>query len=279
MPALSQPLYLFAAGAAAAVVVALHLLAWRRPTPVRFPTARFVPPSAVRAVSRAFRPTDVLLLLVRVAALLLAGLALAGPVVSPARSGVARVVVVDASRRVASLPAALDSARAHAAGADEVVWVRVDSVAAVSSDSVRGERSEARGRLSAGLVAAVRAANRLERSRERVEIVVVSPFAAESWDAATAGIRDAWSGAITPVRVAMRETVDADSVSGRGGECCAVRPPVARRPGRGCLRERVGCRRAGAASDARSADGAGFGLGARRGIAALVAARDESCGW
>lgn len=227
MPALAHPSYLLAAGAASLVVVALHLLAWRRPTPVSFPTARFIPPSAVRAVSRAIRPTDVVLMLVRVAALLLAGVALARPLVAPARSGTARVVVVDVSRRVADVAAAIDSARAHAAGADEVVWVRVDSSAVVVPDSLRPARSETRGELAAGLVAAIRVAQRLSRTRERVEIVVVSPFASESWSAAMRPIRAQWGGTIAAVRLPMRDDHVRDvGARADGAAAGAALPPV-----------------------------------------------------
>lgn len=227
MPALAHPSYLLAAGAASLVVVVLHLLAWRRPTPVSFPTARFIPPSAVRAVSRAIRPTDVVLMCVRVAALLLAGVALARPVVAPVRRGTARVMVVDVSRRVADVAAAIDSARAHATGADEVVWVRVDSSAVVVPDSLRAERSQTRGELAAGLVAAIREAQRVSRTREHVEIVVVSPFASESWSAAMPAIRSQWSGTIAAVRLPMRGDDMRERVAGADGAAAsAALPPV-----------------------------------------------------
>ena len=227
MPVLASPLYLLAAGLASAAVIALHLLAWRRPTPHPLPTARFVPPSAVRAVSRAVRPTDLVLLLVRVAALLLAGLALARPVLAPVRAGTARVLVLDASRRVASMAAVADSARVHAAGADAVAWVRVDSVARALADSTIGDRADVRGTLSAGLVVALREAHRLERSHARVDIVVVSPFAAESWDEATERIREEWDGPVTPVRVAMRsEASDSLTAGGRASQSAAVLPSL-----------------------------------------------------
>lgn len=225
MPVLTQPLYMLVAGAAAIVVVALHLLAWRRPTPVRFPTARFVPPSAVRAVSRALRPSDLLLLAVRVLALLLAGLALARPAVTASPRGAARVLVIDASRRVTSVQAAIDSARAHAGGADELSWVRVDSVARVYADSVPDARSTARGALGAGMVAAVREALRLARTRDSVEIVVVSPFAAESWSAAMPRLRAEWGGALRVVRMPIAQG-DAGAGAALRARAAAVLPPL-----------------------------------------------------
>ena len=204
MPVLAAPGFLWAALTAAALVVSLHLLAWRRPSPTPLPTARFVPPAAVRTVARDVRLTDVGLLLVRVLALLLTGLALAGPSLAPSRSGAARVIVVDASRRVASVTEGRDSALTVLAGARGVSWIRVDSAARLVRDSTIGSRAEVRGRMSAGLVAAIREGNRLRRSHAMVEIVVISPFAAESWDAASVALREEWSGALRAIRVRAR---------------------------------------------------------------------------
>lgn len=214
MMTLAAPWALLAAGLAAAVVVTLHLLAWRRPTPTPLPTARFVPPSAVRAVSRDLRLSDLALLLVRVAALLLAGLALARPAWTPRRSGIARVLVLDASRRVARVSDVADSARVRSAGTDATVWVRVDSVARVLADSSIGARADVRGALGAGLVAGIREGVRLAKSHETVELVVISPFAAESWDASMEPLRAQWTGALSVVRVAAREAAPWDSSGG-----------------------------------------------------------------
>ncbi|MBK6305394.1 MAG: BatA domain-containing protein [Gemmatimonadetes bacterium] len=176
MLTLAAPWALAAGAVASAVVLGLHLLAWRRPAPTPLPTARFAPPSAVRAVSRDLRLSDRLLLLVRVAVLLLAGLALARPAWTPVRSGTARVFVLDASRRVARVGDVADSARALSAGAAVTAWVRVDSVARLLSDTTLGPRAAVRGALGAGLVAAVREAVRLARVHDTVEVVVVSPL-------------------------------------------------------------------------------------------------------
>lgn len=220
MMTLAAPWALLATGVAAAVVVALHLLAWRRPSPTPLPTARFAPPSAVRAVSRDLRLSDVALLLVRVAALLLAGLALARPAWTPRRTGTARVLVLDASRRVASVRDVADSARARSTGADATVWVRVDSVARVLADTSIGARADVRGVLGAGLVAGIREGVRLAKSYESVELVVISPFAAESWDASMEALRAQWPGAVSTVRVAARQATPGDS---SGGESATAR--------------------------------------------------------
>lgn len=228
MPVFAAPGYLVAAVAASAVVAALHLLAWRRPHPTPLPTARFAPPSAVRALSRDLRLSDAVLLALRVLALLLAGVALASPSLAPARAGEARVVVIDASRRVASVEQARDSARVHLAGADDVVWIRVDSAATLVTDSTVGGRAEARGRLGAGLVAAIREAHRLAPTHARTSIVVVSPFAAESWDAGLVAMRGAWEGEIVPVRVAARASEA--SATARGRVAASLELPSARDP-------------------------------------------------
>ncbi|MEO7520234.1 MAG: BatA domain-containing protein, partial [Gemmatimonas sp.] len=61
------------------VAIALHFLSVRRPPAMILPTARFVAPRDVRAVSRSARPSDLLLLLLRVLAMWCAAIALAGP--------------------------------------------------------------------------------------------------------------------------------------------------------------------------------------------------------
>ncbi len=75
----AAPFVLGIAAAAALVLAGLHLLSVRRPPVLLLPTARFLPANEVRAVSRTRTPSDLLLLLLRVAVLLAAGFALAGP--------------------------------------------------------------------------------------------------------------------------------------------------------------------------------------------------------
>ena len=64
------------------------------------------------------------------------------------------------------------------------------------------ETTDARGSLSAALVAALRTATALRDSTDSVQVVVVSPLAAESFDAATAAVRALWPAAIEVVRLA-----------------------------------------------------------------------------
>jgi hypothetical protein len=100
---------LWATAVAAMGVIAIHLLSWRRPQPRWLPTSRFVPVAAQRALSRRVRPSDLGLLALRLLAILSIGLAVAGPALSLRRGGVARVILADRSRAVASVEEVRDS--------------------------------------------------------------------------------------------------------------------------------------------------------------------------
>ena len=196
------PSALLVAGVAAAAAVALHFISRSRPVAEPLPTARFIPQRPVQARARAMALSDVLLLLLRLAAILALGLAVAGPMFTGARGRVARVVVLDRSRAVASFDAARDSARSLLRQGD--VLVVFDSsaraVPARALDTLRA--STARGSLSAALVAATRAAAALAPRTDSIALVVVTPLAAEEVDDATARIRAAWPGAVRAVLVA-----------------------------------------------------------------------------
>ncbi len=219
---LLAPIFLLAAGLAAAAVVALHFLARRRPPMAILPTARFVPDRAVRATSRAPRPTDLALLALRVLVVLLLGAAFAGLVNEPERRSAARVLVVDRSRGVGDARALRERAFAEWRPDDEVVVV--DSVAirldpSAAGDSLRAlSPVAARGSLSAGLVAGQRAAARLARRADSVEIVLVSPFVTESIDSATLIVRRAWPGRVRTVRIAPRAAAPAPRIVLDAGE-------------------------------------------------------------
>jgi hypothetical protein len=215
----AAPLFAWVGGLAAAAVVGLHLLAWRRPPETPLPTARFAPERPIRMVSRALRPADLLLLALRVALVLLVGFALAGPQFEDQRTGSARVVVVDRSNAVRAVSDVVTAARGELRSGDVVVVF--DSSAreadAASLDSMVGAPSTEAGSLSPALVAAVRAARRLQRQHDTVEIVVVSPFTQNEIDAATSSIRSTWPGPVRRVRVASRV-----------GSVAAVAAPAAR---------------------------------------------------
>lgn len=175
------PWALWVAGGVAAAVVALHLLASANPRTMLLPTTRFIPERAASATARAIRFSDLPLLLMRVATVMLVGLAFARPVLSGARRPVGRVVMVDRSRLVDRHEAADSASAYYASGDRQFVF-----------DS---------GSLSAGLVTAMRAGSALRGEADSVELVLISPFAAEEFDAATSAIRASWPGRVRLVHL------------------------------------------------------------------------------
>ena len=219
----AAPLFVWIAAAVAAATVALHLLAWRRPPESPLPTARFAPERPIRMVSRAVRPADLALLALRVLIVLLVGVALAGPSFDARREGLGRVVVVDRSSSIGAGAEVAGAARAVYREGDALVVFdsAARQIASPNADSLRGAAvAGARGSVSAALVAAVRAATRLEREWDSVEIVVVSPFATTELDAATSAIRATWRGRLRLVRVALtpNDTLALGRPTVRGGE-------------------------------------------------------------
>lgn len=206
MPSFAQPWALLAAAGAAAVIAALHLIARRRPEATLFPTARFVPERSVRAPSRSTRPTDIVLMLLRVAAVLLIGAAFARPILELARRPLARVVVLDLSASGRSTSAARDSAGGYLRAGD--LLVVFDSAARLVGGDARDslsalEAASVPGSLSAGLAAATRAAAALRDRADSVDLVLVGPFATEEWDGATDSIRALWPGRALLVRTEL----------------------------------------------------------------------------
>ena len=200
----AAPLFAWGAAAVAVATVALHLLAWRRPPESPLPTARFAPERPIRMVSRAVRPADLALLALRVLLVMAVGIALAGPSFGARREGLARVIVMDRSASVGNEAEVASAARAAFRAGDAVVVfdsVAREVVAPVADSLGAPPSTQGRGLVSAALVAAVRAAMRLERERDSVEIVVFSPIAAGQLDAATRAVRGTWHGRLRVVRV------------------------------------------------------------------------------
>jgi aerotolerance regulator-like protein len=222
------PLWLGAAALAVAGVVALHLVTTQRPKPMSFPTARFVPEGDARASSRAARPSDLPLMLLRCAALLLLGAAFAGPVARARRSALARVVVADRSH--GSLADVRDSALAIARAGDALVLfdsaARVVNAHAAESLGVLVP-SRARGSLSSALVAAERAAGELARGADSVELVIVSPLTSDELDAASAITFARWPGRARLVRTASAQRAVAAVTVSSDDPDDPLRPPVA----------------------------------------------------
>ena len=202
------PGFLFASLAVAAAVVALHFIVTRQPRAGVLPTARFVPNLPATATARATRPSDLLLMLLRVLLVVAVGAGLARPVFKPSRSASARVILADASRSVGDSPALRDSVRRYYRDGDAVV--SFDSSARIihgkATDSLPAiKTSKAAGNLSAGLIAALRAASALRDNADSLELVVVSPFDASEIDAATDSIRNLWPGRARIIKTGVSE--------------------------------------------------------------------------
>ena len=198
------PWWIGVAAIAALGVTMLHVIATQRPPVALLPTARFVPGGEARAAARAARPTDLLLLLLRIAALMILGLAFAHPMIRGTNATTAHVVVLDRSRSAG--PAAADSARAIWRAGDRLVVF--DSAARVvrgaASDSLRAIMSATaiapRGSLSAALVAARYAARDVAPHADSVELVIISPVTEDELDAATAMLVTGWPGRVRLIR-------------------------------------------------------------------------------
>jgi hypothetical protein len=202
------PSALSLAAIAIVATIALHFISRSRPAAEALPTARFVPRRTLDARTRALSLTDLPLLLLRAAALAALGAAVAGPMFAP-RGRVARVVVVDRSRAVASVDELRDTVRRLAGSQDALiefdsVAVRAASLAAID----RTQLSGARGSLSSAIAAGIRAGVGAAASTDSVELVLVSPLVREEMDEATARVRAAWPGRIrvVPVRAATADT-------------------------------------------------------------------------
>lgn len=199
------------AGAVGALL--LHLVARQRPASYLLPTARFVPGRDTLVSRATSRPTELLLLAIRMLLLVAAGAAFARPVIRTARAPRAMIVLLDRSSAVSSDAAAMARAR-DAAGsgsgvATNALVIVFDSAAhtprpisALDSLPARDTTSRMIGSLSAALIAARRAAPALARVADSVELVLVSPVTTSELDAATDSIRAEWPGTIRVVRVA-----------------------------------------------------------------------------
>jgi hypothetical protein len=222
------PFWLATAALAALGAVALHFITTQRPPASPLPTARFVPQGDARASSRAARPTDVLLLLLRCAALLLLGTAFAGPVTRAVGTPLARVIVADRSR--GALADVRDSAAALVRPGDALVLFDSSAtvIAAGADDSLRAMSARrARGSLSAALVGARRAAGDLARRADSVELVIVSPLTADEIDAASASAFAHWPGRARLVRTNAARSTAAAITFATSNPDDALRPPIA----------------------------------------------------
>ncbi len=208
MVTLLAPAFFYVALGVAAATVGLHFIVTRQPPSSPLPTVRFVPRGTVRVVT-VERPRDVLLLLLRVALILLIGLAFSQPVLVPDRRPVARIVLADVSRAVGSIEEVRDSVLSLLGERDVLVvfgeGARVVRAGAADTAAVLVRSGQEEGRLSPALVAALRAAGDLRQEADSIEIAIVSAFRASQVDGATEAVRALWPGRIRLVPVAARE--------------------------------------------------------------------------
>lgn len=188
-------------------VVLLHLVARQRPAAYMFPTTRFVPDRRTLVSRAATRPSDLVLLAVRVLLLMAAAAAFARPVLTPKRGAVARITLTDRSRSVAAA-SGLDVSRLDSVTSTEpLVMIAFDSMPETGNPAaLKGDfttrRPGAKGSLTAALVAARRASVALADRADSVQLILESPLMASEFDAATARARAEWPGAIRITRTA-----------------------------------------------------------------------------
>lgn len=210
--------WMFVAGLlGAGAVVALHLLTTRRPPPVPLPTARFVPESEMRALARASRPTDVLLMALRALAMLAIGTAFAAPVLDAPGPRVRSVVLLEWTSALEDPERARSLARARVGEGDALVLfdtaARQVSVAALDSLTVPPAALRV-ARLSPALVAARDAAATIARGADSLRLVLVASAGAATLDAATSALRAEWPGRIEHLSLALAvDTAAAGRVS------------------------------------------------------------------
>lgn len=215
MIGVALPWVMGGAFAAALGIVGLHFLSVRRPPTLLLPTARFVPERDVRAVSRTAQPSDLLLLVLRVLAVLAAGAAFAGVSwhASAPRVGVVvvadRDVLGDSTTLVRSAQGAAADARAGDAGTSSPVRVaRVPRSRVTRDDGV-----------SAAVFALARreAAQLRERGVDSIDLHVLASAPATSDNVAWSAWRSAWPGRVTlhvpPERVADSTRANAAAVT------------------------------------------------------------------
>ena len=208
------PWILGAAVFAALATCVLHFISVRRPPVMMLPTMRFLPDRPVRAVSRSARPSDLLLLLLRVMALLLAGAALSGLYWRAAGVKHGRVVVIqrepDANIETVRNAAARALSGAFALDTSTRVVVMDTTAHLLNVAESKAFRPETLSNLawggaavtptfSAAVLAATRAASLLvseERNVDAVDLVIVAPLVREWRDAAVTTVRAAWPGVI-----------------------------------------------------------------------------------
>ncbi|WP_373058264.1 BatA domain-containing protein [Gemmatimonas sp.] len=203
----ATPWILGVALVAALTITALHFLSVRQPRVMLLPTARFVPERDARAVARQAKPSDLLLLSLRVIALLAVGGALAGARCGASGAVVASIIVIDATLRA-------DSA---ALVARAVTATAVASVAATGDASVptvlwvNGVTNDPGVAIAAAIRESARQAQ-TNPSLAELSLAVVMPASVrsrEGWDA----WRGQWPARIQMVPIANAAAADTSAPS------------------------------------------------------------------
>lgn len=203
------PLFLVAGALAALVPLALHLIRRRPPTRSPLPTARFLSEDA-RSSIRVSRPTDRLLMALRMLLLLLFGAALARPAWVPSPSGTREVVLLDRSAAMrGEWRSAVGEARRTLLAPDGVArgdLVLFDTAAAhipqgritaALFDSLANAGPSANPASYAAALRSIEPATRELRGADSVRVTLVSALRWGGWRAGTAALREAaWPGAI-----------------------------------------------------------------------------------
>lgn len=191
--------------AAAAAIVALHLLTTRRPPTAALPTARFVPEADLRAVARAARPADLLLLALRLLAVLAVTLAFAQVVFDKPGPSQRAVVALEWTTAVADPEAARATARA--ALGESGALVLFDTAARRVAPEVLDTLSRPTVRRAAWspmFWLAAEAAHSIARGADSIQLVVVGTARRDAFDVASRNIRSAWPGRVDFRELAAR---------------------------------------------------------------------------
>ena len=195
-----SPLWLLA-GLAAAVPLAIHLLRRRSGARFEFPAVRWLE-RAEREHSRSLRLRNLLLMLLRVAAVLLLALAAARPVArlaGPGHAPTALAIVLDNSLSTSAVAAGrpvLDELKARAAAAagraqsGDQLWL-------ITADGIVTGGSPAAVRRAIERTAALGGAGDVQGAvRRAAQLVLASPLAAREVAVLTDGQATAWRGTL-----------------------------------------------------------------------------------
>lgn len=195
--------------AAALTITALHFLSVRQPRVLLLPTARFVPERDARAVARQAKPSDLLLLLLRVMALLAAGAALAGARCGAHGARTAQLIVIDAASRADSAALLLRAVSAN--GVADRADDSVDDAEPPVVLWVNGVSDDPGVAIAAAIRESARQAQ-VNPSLATLSLTVVMPDIVRSrrgWDA----WRDQWPARIRVVHPVLAGATDTSAVA------------------------------------------------------------------